>query len=158
MKYKTAWKYAKNLMGFILMTAMTSSIPLFRVEPECFARQEQTIVKWKDMYWFPCKYSWNNICIWPIRRKHITYKVTVNEGIPVRDEKDNVVPVAGGKRRNWTVYDSTKWNAIVDYPVLINRFPDFEPIADNEYVVLVETRYRLFHDVESTLRICTQKS
>jgi hypothetical protein len=114
-------------------------------------------VKWKDMYWFPCKYSWNGICIWPIRRKHITHKVTVSEGTPVRDENGNVIPLAGGKRRDWAVYDSTQWNAIGDNPVQRERYPDFEPISDNEYVVLVESRYRLFNDVESTLRICTQK-
>lgn len=139
------------------MAITTSSTPSFSIEPECFASEKQQVVRWKDMYWFPCRYTWNSICIWPIRRKHITYKVTVSEGIPVHDENGNVIPMADGKRRDWTVYDSTQWNAIGDNPVQRERFPDFEPIADNEYVVLVETRYRLFNDVESTIRICTQK-
>ena len=155
MKIKAAWKYAIFLMGIALIAMATSS--LFKAEPNCLASQGQTVVKWKDMYWFPCKYSWNGYCIWPIRRKHSTYKVTVNEGIPLRDEKGLPIAIAGGKTRKWTVYDSTAWNGLEKYPSQKSRYPDYEPIADNEYVVLVETRYSLFHKVEATLRICTEK-
>lgn len=110
------------------------------------------------MYWYPCKYSWKGICIWPIRRKHITYKVTVNQGIPLRDEDGAPIPTAEGKIRNWAVYDATTWNGFEKQPSQKRRFPDYEPIADNEYVVLVETRYRLLNKVENNLRICTRES
>ena len=67
------------------------------------------------------------------------------------------IPMGDGKAMKWTVYDSTAWNRLEKHPAQKSRFPDYEPIADNEYVVLVETRYRLFHNVEVTLRICTEK-
>lgn len=157
MKNTTARKYAKILVGIILAAIASTSAPLFKAGPDCFVSQGQTVVKWKDMYWFPCKYSWNGLCIWPIRRRHSTYKVTVTEGFPVRDEKGRPIPIASGEKKKWAVYDSTNWNALENFPVAKRRYPDYEPIAENEYVVLVETRYRLFHDVESTLRICTQR-
>jgi hypothetical protein len=65
--------------------------------------------------------------------------------------------MADGKIRKWTVYDAASWNRIEKSPAQKNRFPGYEPVATNEYVVLVETRYRLFHNVEAGLRICTQK-
>ncbi|MFZ5902203.1 MAG: hypothetical protein ACOYZ8_01450 [Chloroflexota bacterium] len=108
------------------------------------------------MYWFPCQYSWNGICLWPIRRKHITYKVTVHEGIALRDENGQAIAVADGIKKSWTVHDAVTWNSLVNDPDTKNRFQDYEPIADNEFVVLVETRYRWFNNVESTVRICTQ--
>jgi hypothetical protein len=157
MKNKTTWQYAKFLIGITLTVIIGSFIPLFEAEPDCIASQGQTVVKWKDMYWFPCKYSWNGVCLWPIRRRHVTYKVTVTEGLPIRDDNGKAIPIARGKRRKWSVYDSTDWNALVNFPIQKNKYPDYEPIADNEYVVSVETRYRLFNNVESTLRICTQK-
>jgi hypothetical protein len=123
----------------------------------CYASPNQTVVQWKYMYWFPCQLSWKGICFWPIRRRHITYKVTLNEGVPVRNEHGQVIPVAKGKVRNWLVYDAKTWNALENNPVVKNRFPDYEPIASNEYVVEVETRYWLFNDVESTLRLCTEQ-
>jgi hypothetical protein len=156
MKNKTTWQSIKILMGLILTAIIGSSIPLFKTGPDCIASQGQTVVKWKNMYWFPCKYSWNGFCLWPIRRRHSTYKVTVTEGLPVRDEHGHAIPIASGKRRKWAIYDSTDWNALENIPIEINRYPDFEPIADNEYVVIVETRYKLFHNVEANLRICTE--
>lgn len=156
MKNRINWRYANILIWFILTATLGAFIPLFKSEPDCIASEGQTVVKWKDMYWFPCTYSWNELCLWPIRRKHITYKVTVTEGIPVRDNKGKVIPIANGKRRDWQTYDSVDWNAIENSPVEKNRYPDYEPIADNEYVVMVETRYRLFHKVEANLKICTQ--
>ncbi len=156
MKIKAAWKYAVFFVG-VALTAIVAYSLWFKGESDCVAAQEQTVVQWKDMYWFPCKYSWNEHCIWPIRRRHITYKVTINEGIPLRDEKGMPIPMGDGKIREWTVYDSAAWNGLEKYPSQKSRYPDYEPIAANEYVVLVETRYRWFHNVEATLRICTEK-
>lgn len=113
-------------------------------------------MKWKDLYYIPRKHPWVGFFLWPIRRKHYTYKVTITAGIPVRDERGKVVLIASGKRKKWEVYNSTAWNALENIPRKKNRFLGYEPIADNEYVVIVETRYVLFNDVESSLRICTQ--
>jgi hypothetical protein len=157
MKDKTLRQYARILIGIILTTILTSSTPLTKVEPDCVASPGQKVVKWKDEYWFPCHYSWKGFCLWPIQRKHSTYKVTITDGIPVRDDRGKVIPIANGIRKNWTVYDSIYWNALEDFPIKKKRYSGYELIADNEYVVIVETRYRLFNDVESTLRICTQK-
>jgi hypothetical protein len=82
----------------------------------------------------------------------------VKEGTPVRDEDGAPILIAGGKIRKWSVYDSTAWNGFENQPRQKNRYPDYEPIADNEYVVLVETRYRLFNKIEDSLRICTHES
>jgi hypothetical protein len=156
MKNKTTWQSIKILMGLILTAIIGSSIPLFKTEPDCIASQGQTVVKWKNQYFFPCKYSWKGFCLWPIQRRHNSYKVTVTEGIPVRDENGKAIPIANGQRRKWEIYDSTDWNALKNFPRRRNRFEGYEPIADNEYVVIVETRYKLFHNVEANLRICTQ--
>jgi hypothetical protein len=157
MNLKAAWKYSFFSAGIALTAIMLFSSPWSKVETECLSSEGQTVVRWKDMYWYPCKYSWRGICIWPIRRKHISYKVTVNEGNPVRDEEGAPIAIAGGKIRKWSVYDSATWNGFENQPRQKNRYPDYEPIAGNEYVVMVETRYRLFHKVEDTVRICTQK-
>jgi len=158
MKTKTIWKYPIFLIGIILTAIVVSFvIPLLNAEPDCIPSGKQTVVRWKNMYWFPCKYSWNGFCLWPIRRKHITYKVTIIEGSPVRDDKGKASPIASGKRKQWTVYDSTDWNSIENNPIQKKRYPDYEPIADNEYVVLIETRYILFNHVESTVQICIQQ-
>lgn len=156
MKNKTGLHYAKILIGVILTATLGASIPLFISEPNCVISEGQSVIRWKDMYWFPCKYTWNGVCIWPIRRKHFTYKVTVTEGIPVRNEMGKVISVASGRRREWKTYDSITWNALENIPAEKNRYPEYESIADNEYVVMVETRYKLFHKVEANLRICTQ--
>ena len=150
------WRYTKILIGIVLTAILGSSIPPSSTEADCIASESQTVVRWKDMYWYPCEYSWNGFCLWPIRRKHITYKVTVTEGVPLRDSEGRVIPIASGEKRNWSVYDSVEWNALQNSTDKIHRFPDYEPIADNEFVVLVETRYRLFNDVITNLRICTQ--
>jgi hypothetical protein len=137
--------------------ASTTIDPISSSADTCYATPKQTVTQWKYMYWFPCQLSWKGICFWPIRRRHTTYKVTLNEGIPLRDEHGQVIPVAKGKIRNWLVYDAKAWNALENNPVLKNRYPDYEPIASNEYVVEVETRYWLFNNVESTLRLCTEQ-
>ena len=156
MKNRMSWRYAKILIGVILTAIVGASIPLSKSESDCFASDGQTVVNWKSLYYRPCKHSWNSFCLWPIRRKHFTYKVTVTEGTPVRNELGKVIPIASGKRRNWEVYDSTAWTELENSPRKKNRFEGYEPIADNEYVVIVETRYVLFHDVKANLRICTQ--
>lgn len=155
MKIKAVRKYTVFFAGIILTILMASF--LFKTDPKYLASHGQTVVKWKDMYWFPCKYSWKGYCLWPLRRKHVTYKVTVNKGTPLRDEKGMPIAAAGGKTRTWTVYDAAAWNGIENRPWEKKRYPDYEPIADNEYVVLVETRYRLFHSVENTLQVYTEK-
>jgi hypothetical protein len=136
----------------------TGITPASSAKVECSNSTDQTVVQWKYMYWFPCKLAWKGICLWPLRRRHTTYKVTVNEGIPLLDESARAIPVARGKMRDWTVYNAEAWNAIENSPREKNRYVDYEQIASNEYVVIVETRYRLFNNVESTLRICVQPS
>jgi len=158
MNFKAAWKYTIFTAGITLTAIVILASPWSQAKSDCFASEGQTVVRWKDMFWHPCKYSWKGICLWPIRRKHITYKVTVNEGTAVRDENGDPIAVASGKIQNWAVYDSTAWNGLEEKPREKNRYPEYEPIADNEYVVLVETRYRLFNKVEGNLRICTRES
>lgn len=151
MKIKPALKYI-FAVGITLTAIVTISASLSKTGPDCFASQGQTVVKWKDQTW-PCRHWWSLRC----RRKHSTYKVTLQDGIPLRDENGTPIVMASGKIRNWAVYDSTVWNGMDQNSWQRQSYPDYEPIADNEYVVLVETRYRLFHNVEANLRICTQK-
>ena len=123
---------------------------------QCVASSNQTVVQWKSKNFY-CRFSWKGICFWPpFAHKHATYKVTIKDGIPLRDKNNQIIPIAHGKIRNWEVFDATAWNNIANSPRLLARYPDYEPIASNEYVVMVETRYRLFNNVESTLRICVQ--
>jgi hypothetical protein len=149
------WHVAAIIVGVFLVIGVVTSVYPSTKQSECESSPNQTIVKWKDMYWFPCQYSWNGHCIWPIRRKHTTYKITLLEGSPLRDKRGNVIPVAKGMIKDWTVIDQAHWNAIADNPKEFNRYVDYEPIEANEYVVLIETRYLLFNNVESTVRICT---
>lgn len=141
---------------FITMVSIQSA-PAQTANEACYVSPGQTVVEWKHMYWHPCKASIKGICIWPIRRRHITYKVTVTDGIPLRDEKDRPIATAKGKKRDWLVYDAAAWKAMGEDPTQRARYPDYEPIAENEYVVAVETRYQWFNDVEATLGICTEK-
>jgi hypothetical protein len=156
MKLKAAWKYAIFGVGILLIPILIFSVSTFNARPACFVSQGQTVVKWKDEYW-PCNQWWNIRCLWPIHRKHTTYKITIKQGVPMREANGTPIVVAGGKIRTWEVYDSTAWNGLENYPGLKNTYQNYEPVAKNEYVVMVETRYRLFHNVEATLRICTQK-
>jgi hypothetical protein len=157
MKINAAWKLTILVMGVSLTAIMTFSILSSKTKPECDISKGQTVVKWKDMYWFPCQYWWNGFCIWPPQRKHRTYKVTVKAGVPLRDEKGGVIVIAGGKIRDWQVDDATAWNELQNYPGRRDRYQNYEPIAENEYVVVVQTRYWLFHKVEANLRLCIQK-
>jgi hypothetical protein len=127
------------------------------LENACSNTSDQTVVKWISMYWFPCRFSWKGICLWPpFRRRHIAYKVIVNEGVPIRNEKNRPIAIAKGEIQDWLVYDSIAWNNLPERPREFARYPDYEPIAPNEYVVMVETRYRWFNDVEATLKVCVQ--
>jgi hypothetical protein len=141
---------------FIIMLS-TQPISTQTTDQGCYVSPGQTVVRWKSMYWFPCQVSIKGVCIWPIRRRHITYKVTVTDGIPLRDEKGRPIATAKGEKRDWLVYDAAAWKALGDDPVQRARYPDYEPIAENEYVVAVETRYQWFNNVEATLGICTEK-
>ena len=122
----------------------------------CYVSPNQTVVEWKYFYWFSCKLSWKGICFWPPQRKHMTYKITLNEGIPVRGKNGRPIPIAKGKVRDWFVYDAKAWNAL-ENKSRGKRYVDYERIAPNEYVVEIETRYRLLNNVEATLSLCTEQ-
>ena len=151
-------KSAKNKTYMPSQTPASTRITLASSrKEECTKSSDQTVVDWKHMHWFPCKLGWKGICIWPLGRRHTTYKVTLNGGTPELGGRGKAIPVARGKVRDWLVYDSETWNAIENNPREKKRYLDYEKIALNEYVVMVETRYRLFNAVESTLRICFQQ-
>jgi len=98
------------------------------------------------------------MCAWPISQGHVTYKVTVKNGIPLRSEGGSVIAAANGKmQKHWETFDANSWKALYTNYLHEYELLDYEPIASNEYVVMVETRYRLFNDVESTIGICVQK-
>ena len=100
------------------------------------------------------------MCIWPIPHRHVTYKVTVDNGVPLRTRWGGVIPAINGEEKTgWLTYDANSWNALPNKPFRRNsyKYDNFEPIASNEYVVMVETRYRLFNDVDATLGICMQQ-
>jgi hypothetical protein len=126
---------------------------------QCYVSPGQTVVEWKSStYQGHCRISFGGICVWPIPRKHVTYKVTVDDGAPLRTRRGSIIPaIDGEEKRDWLTYDSTSWNALENNPFGKYQYSDFEPVASNEYVVMVETRYRLFSDVDSTLGICIQQ-
>jgi hypothetical protein len=159
MNVKAVYKWAILGAGItiIVVTASLLPWPVTKSKPECVISSNQSVIRWKDMYYGSCRRMWNGYCIWPPRRPHSTYKVTVHEEPLMSHEKGDVIPVAGGKIREWQVYDAAAWNWIGSQPWQKRRYPEYEPIADNEFVVVVETRYRLFHNVEANLRLCTKK-
>jgi hypothetical protein len=127
-------------------------------EDLCYVSPGQTVVEWKSTYQAPCRHSIWGICIWPLPHKHVTYKVTVDDGIPLLSRRGTVIAaIDGEEKRSWLTYDQTSWNALEDNPSGKISYLDFEPIASNEYVVMVETRYRLFSNVDTTLGICIQQ-
>ena len=159
MTNKTNYLFKSILMAAIIWIVILSLSPdnSAPLEDKCFVSAGQTIVEWKSIDKMRCRRSVAGICVWPIPRRHVTYKVTVSDGIAFRDRHDNVIPAINGEMRSdWLAYDSTTWNAL-EYNPFRNRYTDFEPIATNEYVVMVQTRYRLFNNVESTLGICVQQ-
>jgi len=126
---------------------------------QCHVSPSQTVVEWKSSTsQVRCRISFEGICVWPIPHRHVTYKVTVSDGTPLRSRNGSVIPAINGEqKRGWLTYDSTSWNALENNPFGKYHYSDFEPVASNEYVVMVETRYRLFSDVDSTLGICVQQ-
>lgn len=152
MKIKTALKLGVFAVGITVVAIAIPALPWFKTGADCPTSRAQTVVKWKDQHW-PCRHWWSIGC-W---RKHSTYKVTLNEGVALRDKRGMPVVTAGGKIRQWAVYDSTAWNGMVKGSWRRKSYSDYEPIAENEYVVMVQTRYRLFHNVEANLRICTEE-
>lgn len=156
MRTETALKYVIFPAGIALTVAATAFLLLSRNTFDCSISQNQVVVRWKDQHYPACRRTWRGYCLWPFHRKHSTYKVTINDGIPIRDEDGNAIAVAAGKIRAWWTFDAATWNGFQNEHRRLRQFPDYEPIADNEIVVLVETRYRLLHNVEDTLRICVQ--
>jgi hypothetical protein len=133
----------------------TSNLP-----NQCYVSPDQTVVEWKSSTsQGRCWISIKGICLWPIPHKHVTYKVTVNDGdTPLQTRWGRIIPAINGEqKRSWLTYDANSWNALENKPYGSYQYSDFEPIADNEYVVMVETRYRLFSDVDATLGICIQQ-
>jgi len=125
---------------------------------QCYVSPGQSVVEWKSGTTHQrCRESIAGICVWPIQHKHVTYKVTVNDGVPIRARWGRVIPAIDEQMMGWETYDSTSWNRLENNPYGRYEYSDFEPIDTNEYVVMVQTRYRLFNDVESTLGICTQQ-
>lgn len=131
----------------------TSNLP-----NQCYVSSGQKVVEWKSAtYRQHCWISVFGICIWPIPYKHVTYKVTVENGVPLRTRWGRIIPAINGEEKiDWLTYDANSWNALPNRHFGRYVYTDFEPIASNEYVVMVETRYRLFADVDATLGICTQ--
>jgi hypothetical protein len=125
---------------------------------QCYVPNDETVVAWKGKYDQPCRMSFLNICFWPPQHRHSTYKVTVKEGTPLRNEEGQVIAATSQEERSdWLTYDSAAWNLLEYVPFERIQYPDYEPIAANEYVVMVETRYLLLHNVEKTLGICIQQ-
>jgi hypothetical protein len=152
MKIRIASKLGRFAVGITIAVIAVAAFSWFKTGADCVTSKGQTVVKWKDQRW-RCRHWWSLGC----RRKHSTYKVTLHEGIPLRDEKGVPVVIASGKIRAWRVYDSTAWNGMRKGSWQRESYPGYEPIAQNEYVVMVQTRYRLFHNVEANLRICTEQ-
>ena len=143
--------------GAILLAASPFST-LAQSNQTCYVPPDETVVKWKTMYTEPCEYFLLGMCLWPLRHAHVAYKVTVTDGVPLRNHQGKLIAAASGEEQaDWATYDSAEWNVIEYIPFQRVMYPDYEPVAENEYVVMVETRYRLFHNVDSTLGICTQQ-
>ena len=126
---------------------------------QCYVSPSETVVQWKGTYQAPCKLNMGGVCVWPIPHEHLTYKITIPDGsIPVRSRRGNVyAAIDGNVQYDWQTYDASSWNAFENDLYGQNTFNDYQPIASNEYVVMVETRYRLFNNVDSTLGICVEK-
>jgi hypothetical protein len=149
---------ASSVHSVVQAVSLTPPGNFTQTEDKCYVPADQKVVEWKSTYAERCRISLDGFCVWPIPHKHMTYKVTVTEGIPLRDRFGKVIASTNGdKRTDWATYDSTTWNSLPNSPFRRNRFTDFEPIASNEYVVMVQTRYRWFNNVDSTLGICMQQ-
>lgn len=127
----------------------------------CYVSPNETATAWKSTSYARCRVRFGGMCVWPIQHEHMTYKVTIADGsIPMRNERGKVIAATSGvMRSDWLTYDAAGWNALasITYGYFRNRYDDYQTIAPNEYVVMVQTRYRLFNNVNSTLGICVQK-
>jgi len=129
----------------------------------CYVSPNETVTEWKGTSQSRCTVRFGGICVWPIPHEHQTYKVTITDNsVPLRNEKGSVIAATSGDiRSDWLTYDSNSWNELANYSNFgffrRNPYSDYQPIASNEYVVMVQTRYRLFNNVDSTLGICVEK-
>ena len=129
-----------------------------QTKKECYVSPEQTVEAWSYFYYELCEYAIKGVCLWPIRRKHFTYKVTLQNGdIPQLDHYDRIQAAVNSKGQNWSTFDSEAWNFIEYSPFEITKYPNHRTTAENEIVVSVTTRYKWFNDVEATLGICVQE-
>jgi hypothetical protein len=133
----------------------TSNLP-----NQCYVSPGQKVVEWKSSTTQgSCRILIMGICIWPIPHRHVTYKVTVDDGIPLRTRWGRVIPAINGEEKlGWLTYDANSWNALPNksFRRYGYVYDNFEPIAPDEYVVMVETRYRWFSNVDTSLGICVQ--
>ena len=168
MTNKTKQRRIFMAIGALILIALFLEISPSRAESaevnvsqsvkDCFISKEQNVVEWSFYYYEYCQYAWNGNCLWPIRRKHFTYKVTLlNESVPLRNHNEKVIASTSGKMQQWSTFDAEEWNFIKFSPFEFAKYPDHESIAKNEYVVGVTTRYKWFNDVEATLGICVQQ-
>jgi hypothetical protein len=96
---------------------------------QCLIEPGQVVMQWKD-FRETCQFGVFGICIWPIpRQAHPTYKITVPDAIPLR-QNGQVVAAWDGVVQDWTTWDASNWNA-VDH----TNIDGFQPIVGNEYVV-----------------------
>ncbi len=127
----------------------------------CYVSPNETITPWKGTFYTRCYIRFGSMCLWPIAREHLTYKITINDGsTPMRDARGSVIAATNSIiRSDWLTYDANSWNALANarHGYFQNRYDDYQTIAPDEYVVMVQTRYRLFNNVDSTLGICVQK-
>jgi beta-N-acetylglucosaminidase len=140
-----------------IMNSLASKVPSTPVNVnECYVSTGQTVVQWKQML-ESCRFSIFGICVWPPLRElnpsHVTYKVTVTTGTPLRGTNGLVIAATDGRKTDWVTWDSGGWNTL-DNDTDKRNIPNYERIANNEYVVSVPTHYRWFNNVEKTLGIC----
>ncbi len=157
-----SWRRRQLLIGVLIATSAWALAPATRAQDSanretCTVSDEQTVVRWKSTYRVRCELSIAAYCVWPLPYSHVTYKVTAGDSVPLRNRSGKVIAAVRGQRRRWLTYDAAAWNAL-ERSSRGPRYIDFEPINTSEYVVMVETRYRLFEDVESTLGVCVEES
>ncbi len=149
------------LAGFLAIS-LSHAKPLLignvQTSNDCYVSPEQTVEAWSHYYYEHCEYAFQGICIWPLRRRHFTYKVTLPSGdIPQLDHSDRIQAAIDGKKLSWTTFDSETWNFIEYSPFEINKYPNYKTIQEDEIVVGVPTRYKWLNDVEAALGICVQE-
>jgi hypothetical protein len=96
---------------------------------QCLIDPGQVVLRWKDTL-EPCQFSIFMICVWPLAgRAHPTYKVTVSDAAPLRQD-GQVVAAWDRVIQDWMTWDASNWNTL-DH----TSIDGFQPIAGNEYVV-----------------------